>query len=148
MIKTRPSTEDEKELNDVAENTATEVKVRNRTYKVRYLRNKTLRKMTEVMLADGDDSKVSSKCAALIVLNGMFRITFFYWLLWRWFYYVKQYYDYELQPLINEGKKKVPVEAYYINTMLLIGMKDTVMAMTRKEAEHFRQELSSAPPTQ
>lgn len=147
MIK-RPTAEDERELNRVVSNEATEVMVRGKTYKVRYMHNKTLMKMTEVMLSKGDESKVTSKCAALIVLNGMFKITFFYWFLWRWFYYVRQYYDAELEPIISEGKKKVPAESYLINTILLTGMKDTVMAMTREEAERFRQELSSGLHTQ
>lgn len=148
MIEKEPKEELEKELSDVVKNAVTEVKVRNRTFKVSYLRHKTLRKMTEVMLADGDESQISCKCAALIVLNGMFRITFFYWFLWRWFYYVKQYYDAELIPLITEGKKKVPADEYYLSTILLIEMRDTMMSMTREEARHIRQELFSERHTQ
>lgn len=82
-----------------------------------------------------------------MVLNGYFKIKFFYWFLWRWFYYVKQYLEIELHPLIDEGKKKVRAEDYYINTIFLIGMKDTMIAMTREEAERFRQELSSGQRT-
>lgn len=138
-----PNTDEQRELNNVAENKATEVKVRNRTYKLRYMRNCTIRKITDIMLSDEDDSKVSSKCAAAMILNGFFKIHLFYWFLWRWFYYVMQYMEYELHPLIEEGKKKVRAEDYYINTIFLIGMKDTMIAMTREEAERFRQELST-----
>ena len=53
-----------------------------------------------------------------------------------------------LHPLIDEGKKKVRAEDYYLNTILLIGMKDTMIAMTRAEAERIRQELSTGQPTQ
>lgn len=146
-VKRQPTIEEERLLNSVVEDEVSRVVVRGTTYKLKYMRNATIRKITNVMLKDGDDSKVSSKCAALMVLNGYFKIKFFYWFLWRWFYYVKQYLEIELHPLIDEGKKKVRAEDYYINTIFLIGMKDTMIAMTREEAEHFRQELSSGQRT-
>ena len=146
-VKRQPIIEEERLLNSVVEDEVSRVDVRGTTYKLKYMRNATIRKITDVMLKDGDDSKVSSKCAALMVLNGYFKIKFFYWFLWRWFYYVKQYLEIELHPLIDEGKKKVRAEDYYINTIFLIGMKDTMIAMTREEAERFRQELSTAQRT-
>ncbi len=146
-VKRQPTIEEERLLNSVVEDEVSRVDVRGTTYKLKYMRNATIRKITNVMLEDGDDSKVSSKCAALMVLNGYFKIKFFYWFLWRWFYYVKQYLEIELHPLIDEGKKKVRAEDYYINTIFLIGMKDTMIAMTREEAERFRQELSSGQRT-
>ena len=146
-VKRQPTIEEERLLNSVVEDEVSRVAVRGTTYKLKYMRNATIRKITNVMLKDGDDSKVSSKCAALMVLNGYFKIKFFYWFLWRWFYYVKQYLEIELHPLIDEGKKKVRAEDYYINTIFLIGMKDTMIAMTREEAERFRQELSSGQRT-
>lgn len=146
-VKRQPTIEEERVLNSIVEDEVSEVVVRNTTYRLKYMRNATIRKITDVMLKEGDDSKVSSKCAALMVLNGFFKIKFFYWFLWRWFYYVKQYLEIELHPLIDEGKKKVRAEDYYINTIFLIGMKDTMIAMTREEAERFRQELSSGQRT-
>ena len=146
-VKRQPTIEEERLLNSVVEDEVSRVDVRGTTYKLKYMRNATIRKITDVMLKDGDDSKVSSKCAALMVLNGYFKIKFFYWFLWRWFYYIKQYLEIELHPLIDEGKKKVRAEDYYINTIFLIGMKDTMIAMTREEAERFRQELSSGQRT-
>lgn len=146
-VKRQPTIEEERVLNSIVEDEVSEVVVRNTTYRLKYMRNATIRKITDVMLKDGDDSKVSSKCAALMVLNGFFKIKLFYWFLWRWFYYVKQYLEIELHPLIDEGKKKVRAEDYYINTIFLIGMKDTMIAMTREEAERFRQELSSGQRT-
>lgn len=146
-VKEQPTIDEQRELNSVVEDEISEVKVRNTTYRLRYMRNATIRRITDVMLNEKDDSKVSSKCAALMVLNGYFKIKFFYWFLWRWFYYVKQYLEIELHALIDEGKKKVRAEDYYINTIFLIGMKDTMIAMTREEAERFRQELSTAQRT-
>lgn len=147
-VKRQPTEEEQQLLNAIVENEKTNVKVRNTTYSLEFMRNITIRKITDVMLAEKDDSKVSSKCAALMILNGYFKIKLFYWFLWRWFYYVKQYLECELRPLIEEGKKKVRAEDYYLNTILLIGMKDTMIAMTRAEAERIRQELSTGQPTQ
>lgn len=49
--------------------------------------------------------------------------------------------------LILEGKKKVQQEEYYSVTMLAIGMKDTIMTMTREEVERFLQEPRGERPT-
>jgi hypothetical protein len=94
-----------------------------------------------------DSDKNNCKVAACIVLNGLWPIKLRYWFLWRWFYYVKEYTDEQLAPLLEEGKKKVPVEAYYEATILAIGMKDTMMAMTRAEVERILQEHSTGQPT-
>lgn len=140
--------EEQKNLDAVVENTPTEVMLRNRKVKIYWLRRETMRRMSHIMLSDGDESKVSCKCAAMILLNGYWKIKMFYWLLWRWMYYVRQYYDKELEPIISEGKKKVPLEGYLTATILLTGMKDTMMTMTRKEVERIRQELSSVQSLQ
>ena len=58
-----------------------------------------------------------------------------WWALWRWYFYVRQYSEAELLPLIELSKKKVPLETYLTATIYLTAMKDTVMQMTRKEAE-------------
>lgn len=140
--------EEQKVLDSVVENTPTEVELRGKKIKIYWLRRETMRKMSHIMLSDGDESKISCKCAALILLNSYWKIKLFHWALWRWMYYVNQYYDKELEPIINEGKKKVPLEGYLTTTILLTGMKDTMMTMTRKEVERIRQELSSVQQPQ
>ena len=99
--------------------------------------------MTDVLLKEKGESKVGAKCAAIVVLNGLWSIKFLYWFLWRWFYYVKQYTEEDYLPLMEMCKKKLGAENYYRLTMLLIGMKDTMMAMTRTETERFLQERRS-----
>jgi hypothetical protein len=94
-----------------------------------------------------DSDKNNCKVAACIILNGLWSIKLRYWFLWRWFYYVREYTDEQLAPIIEEGKKKVPVEAYYESTILAIGMRDTMMAMTRAEVERILQEHSTGQPT-
>mgnify|MGYP006972482874 FL=1 len=143
-IKRQVNNEEQQKLNNIVDNAPTTVKLRGKDIAIYWLRRETLREMSSVMLSDGDESMISCKCVALIVLNGFWRIKLFYWLLWRWYYYVQQYYDEELAPIILEAKKKVPLESYLTNTILLTGMKDTMMTMTRSEAERIRQELSTA----
>ena len=42
--------------------------------------------------------------------------------------------------VIAVGKKKIPVEDYLTATIYLTAMKDTMMTMTKEEAEHILRE--------
>lgn len=97
--------EQEQLLNSVVEDKKDIVEIRGRKFRIGWLRNRARRKLTDIVLNEKDDSKVSSKCSAALVLNGYFKIKFFYWFLWRWFYYVMQYSDKELLPLVELCKK-------------------------------------------
>ena len=106
---------------------------------VGWLHNETIRKISSVHLSKRKDTRyerqISSRVAALIVLNGYWKIKFFYHILWRWYYYVRQYHDYQLLPIVETGKKKVvPIPSWLIMTYLQ-GLDDTLAAMTRKEVE-------------
>ena len=135
-----PTEKEEALLDSIVENSKDTVEIRGRKWHVEWMRNGTKRKVTHIMLTEKEDDKVNSKCAAAIVLNGYWKILFFYWFLWRWFFYVMQYSDEELLPLIETGKKKVRVEGYCACTILLTEMKDTVKSMTREEVNRIRQE--------
>lgn len=138
-----PSLEDEKLLNDVMEDSVDEVFIKgtNKKYKIGWLKKGTMRKITSVALEDNKDDMLSAKTSALIVLNNYWKIKFFYPILWRWFFYVKEYTDEQLSEILSVGKKKVPYIAFLTNTILVTGMKDTIMTMTKKEAERIRQGL-------
>lgn len=147
----------QQELNRVAMGNPTEVEIvgtrrlfhrkKPRSVKVDYLCSETLRMMTAVSLDDKTDTvhelQQPSKIAALIVLNGFFKIKLLYWLLWRWYFYIRQYKAEQLYPIIAEGKKKVPQIGYLMSTTLTASMRDTVKAMTRAEVEHTQAALSS-----
>lgn len=147
----QPSEQAVNENDRIMENTRDVVTIpgTNKSYKIGYMHNKTIRKISHIMTATNptNDDKVSCKAAAAIILNGMFKITFLYWFLWRWFYYVKQYDEKQMTPIFEMGKKKVQQESYYLNTILLIGMKDTIMTMKKKEVELFLQEQRGGQPT-
>ena len=120
------------------------VKVRNKTYKVRWLHPFTNERITRIMLRDGNDNKALSQCAALIILGGFWKTKMRYWFLWRWFYYVRQYTSAELTPLFEMAQKKTVQEETmaYLNAMILLtALKDTIKQRTKAEAEHTLREL-------
>lgn len=92
----------------------------------------------------GDELSVNCKCIAAAKLNGYFKIKFFWWILWRWYAYVRAYTDTELNEAIKLIKKKVDLASvvYCVNTTFLIGMRETIMNMNRQEARASLQELS------
>ena len=143
-----PDKQSEELLNDVMEDSIDSVCIRGKKeYKISWLRRGTIRKLTKIMLSKGKEDVISCKSAAAIVLNRYWKITLFHWVLWRWFFFVKEYGEAELFPVIELAKKKVQPEKYLINTMFLTEMRDTMMAMTREEADRFRLGLLSAQPT-
>ena len=143
-------------LDDVCENKPTRVEIKGthrlfsnkqKSVKVKYMCNETIRKITHINLDSRDDTlhelQQPSKIVALIVLNGFLKIKFFYPILWRWYFYVRQYKSEQLYPIIEEGKKKLPQMGYYLATTLTVNMRDTIKAMTRKEVERSQSELQS-----
>lgn len=143
----QPSVESERLLDDILGDSVDMVSLRGRKkrYAVGWMRPGTARKLTHVVLGKGNDGKVSCMCAALIVLNGFWKIKFFYPVFWRWLYYVRQYTDVELFPVIAAGKKKVPLQAYLMNITLLTEMKDTILIMKKEEVITSLQGRSTEP---
>jgi hypothetical protein len=147
-------------------NEADEVKIlrTNKTYQIRWLKNGQLDKLTSLLLRkDGkkerpsdddimsvimEDRKLACKAAAIIILDGYWKLKFRYWFLWRWFYYIKQYDDIQLQPLLETGKKKVPLMQFYMTITSLTEAKDSLMRMRKEEAEATLLAQSTAQPSQ
>lgn len=139
---TPPTLEDEQAYNSVVENEKEEFRFRkgDHKWKVGWTYHGSLRKVSSLMASKKEDEdKVTTKCAAAILCDSIWKLWFFYWILWRWMYYIKGYSDSELAPLIELAQKKIPLDAYSKCIMLLIGMKDTKMIMTRKELESMVQ---------
>lgn len=84
------------------------------------------------------------KEAAILVLNSYWKIMFLYPLKWRIWAYLYQYTEAQVQPIIQEGKKKLPLEAHWNNMVFSVDMRTDWMKMTKKEAEQYRAELLSA----
>ena len=131
-------------------------------YKIRWLKNGQIDRLSRLLIRKGDtdnedgtkdnpldaiieDTKIASKAAAIIILDGYWKLKFRYWYLWRWFYYIRQYDNSQLQELLDAGKKKVPLTQFLMTTMSLTGVRATLMNMRTEEAEAILQELATAP---
>jgi len=129
----------------------------NKKYKIRWLKNGQLERLTKLLIGNrpsanatgtvaGDvydaileDCKLACKAAAIIILDGYWKLKFRYWLLWRWFYYVKQYDNIQLIKILEVGKKKVPLKQFYGTITSLTEAKDTLMRMRTEEVEAILQ---------
>lgn len=148
-LKKQPNEDEQRELAGIIDNEPSEVVLRGKRFKVGALYNGTIAKLRKITNGDHkDELMVSAKCAAAILLNGYWSIKFLWWLRWRWYYYVKQYTDDELQPVIDAAKKKVPLLGYYKVTISLIEMRDTIATMTREEVKRFQAGLLTEQRTQ
>lgn len=137
-----PSLEDERELLSVIDNADSEVLIRNKSFRFKALSGFAQHKISQIITSEGQSSKDSCKCVAAAWLNGFFSLNLFYWFVWRWFYYIRQYNEIELQDAIALIKKKIPYQEYLINTILLIGMRNTMMTMNKSEVFLTLQERS------
>lgn len=138
----------EEVLNAVLEDKPEVIKVRGKGIGLGDLRKGTLRFLTDKQLSakDDGDPKNTAKYAAALVINNWWGLRAFFGLWWRikwrWYFYVKQYTDKELLPLILASKKKADLAtaAYMMNTTLVTGMRDTSMTKTREEARRIQAE--------
>lgn len=150
----QPSVESQRTYTSIRDNDATIVSIlgTKKKYKLRWLKKGQIEKLSRLIIRKGDtddkdgehdsaldaiqdDAKLSCKAAAIYILDGYWKLKFRYWYLWRWFYYIRQYDDIQLQELLEEGKKKVPLLQFLTTTILLTGAKATLMNMRTEEAE-------------
>lgn len=159
----QPSVDAQQIYLSLISNDAEEVQIlrTKKKYKIRWLKNGQLEKLTRLLLHKKsideekttgsevldeilEDTKLACKAAAIILLDGYWKIKFRYWLLWRWFYYIKQYDNIQLAPILDAGKKKVPQMQFFQTIMSLTEARDSLMRMRAKEVEVTLQELSMA----
>ena len=162
VIDKQPSIESQRTYASIRDNDATVVEIlgTKKKYKIRWLKNGQIEKLSRLLIRKGDtdnedlnkgdildsildDSKLACKAAAIYVLDGYWKIKFRYWYLWRWFYYIRQYDDVQLQALLEEGKKKVPLGSFLMSTMSLTGARATLMNMRTEEAERTLRALAT-----
>lgn len=157
----QPTIEQQREYLSLRDNTPTVVHIygTKKTYKIRWLKNGQIEKLSRLLVhkkpTDNEDesidvldeivedSKLACKTSAIYLLDGFFKIKF-YWLLWRWFYYVKEYSAIQLAEILETGKKKIPLTQFFLLTMSLTEARDSLMMMTTREAEHILREQSLA----
>lgn len=141
----QPTLDIQRELDLLTENKPEEVKIpnTNKVYKIGWMKNKTIRKITEVLNSEiknpREEDLVLAKAMALIVLNGYWKILFFYPILWRWYAYIKQYHDYQMLPIIETAKKKAVQIPYFLSMTYLTGLKDSLATMNKEEVARMHQ---------
>ena len=143
----QPNNEAQEVLDDILEDGKEAVDIRGKKFNIGWIKKGVIRKLTHVIMTCKKEDELSAKCASLVLLNNYWKIFFFHWFYWRYLWF--KYSDDELLVVFLVAKKKVDSQtrAYFTNTIYLIGMKDTIMTMTRKEAEHTLQELRQAQPS-
>jgi hypothetical protein len=122
----------------------------NKKYKVRTLKNTQIEDLTKLLAgkeadpADAiiEDSKIGCKAMAIYLTQGYWKRKLTYWFKWRWYYYIRQYDCYQVQPVISAGRNSTPYIDFLRTMSLLNYQKTTMMQMTRQEAEKVLQEMA------
>lgn len=159
----QPSVNSQRTYASIRDNDATVVPIlgTKKKYRIRWLKNGQIDRLSRLLIRKGEtdnedgtkdspldavleDSKLACKAAAIYILDGYWKLKFRYWYLWRWFYYIRQYDNEQLQGILDEGKKKVPLVQFLMTTTSLTGARATLMNMRTEEAERTLQELASA----
>lgn len=98
----------------------------------------------ETLKAECEDSYFSIKCACIMTINSYWGLRFIYPFKWRIWAFLYEYTEAQMEPIIAEGKKKLPLDSFWRNMVFLTDMRADWMKMTRKEAETFQAEQISA----
>lgn len=144
---TQPDFDLQAKLDELYEATPEEVTFRGKKVKIGWLKNYTMRRFSHVMAKEENIEKRHAKLVAIVLLNNMWLIKPFYWILWRWYYYVIDLNVVEVLKVLDVAKKKVQQEPFYLAIILSTGMTDLMMTMTSKEARRIQAERLGAQPT-
>ena len=116
------------------------VVVLGKKHSITWLKNRTLRKFSHIMLKEEEPIKRNVKACACVLLNrrsGLltwFLLRFCYGIYWRWLYYVQDIDQIEVMGVLDASKKKIQSDPLVIATTLATAMMDTMMTMARHEA--------------
>lgn len=134
----QPDFDLQKKLDELYEATPEEVTFRGRKRKIGWIKNYAMRKFSHVMASEENIEKRHAKLVAIILLNDMWLLKMFYWMLWRWYYYVVEINVVDVLKILDVAKKKVQHEAFYLAIILSTGMTDLMMTMTSQEAQRIQ----------
>ena len=136
----QPTVDLQEMLDSVIGDTPTEVVFRGKKHSVGWLRKGTMRRCTRIKMKEKNEWKRNVKICVCILLNNIWKIRAFYWLYWRWLYYIKDVDVVEVLKVLDVSKKKIPSNAFSLATILTTGMTDVMMTMTRSEAKAIQAE--------
>lgn len=116
-------------------------------HKMGWLRKGTMSKCSHVQMKDKNEWRRNVKICALILLNNVWKIRFFYAIYWRWLYYIKDVDIADVLNVLDKSKKKIPSNAFSLATILTTGMTEVMMTMTKAEAKVSQAERVGEQPT-
>ena len=132
---TSPTFDVQKELDALTHAEREKINFCGKTRSIGWMRPGTQEMFTHISFKEKDALKRGVKIAACILLNDMFiwwrKIV--YPLYWRWLYYIEDISMPEIVALQDAAKKKLPRNAYVLNTILTTGMLRTMMATRAEE---------------
>ena len=157
----QPNLSARREYDAIVNNTPTKVAIEGtkKSVKLTGMKPYTIERLTSLWLSrdmaiQEDSSSVlkdlcqepyfAVKEACLFVLNGYWKIRLLYPIMWRIWGKLRGYTEAQMMPIIQEGKKKLPLTAHWTNMVFSVDMRNDWMKMTTKEAEQYRAELLSA----
>ena len=126
-------------LSDLMEQEPETVMVCGKKYRIGWLKKYTVRKFSHIMVKEKDPWKRSVKVCSCILMNrklGLltwFLLHCWYWIYWRWLYYVVDIDQVEVMGVLDASKKKIQSEPLAIVTILATGMMDLMMSEARHE---------------
>lgn len=147
----QPDMKMQEALDDLLSREPDIIEVSGKKYKVHWLHNGTVRKFSHVMVKEKSEWKRNVKVCACVLLNkrnGLWTFILlhvWYWIFWRWLYYVKDINQIEVVGVLNAAKKKIQSEPLALASILSIEMMDTMMTMAQHELG--RAALTGAQPT-
>ena len=104
----QPTVDLQEMLDSVIGDTPTEVVFRGKKHRIGWLRKGTMRRCTHIKMKEKNEWKRNVKICVCILLNNIWKIRSFYWLYWRWLYYVKDVDVVEVLKVLDVSKKKIP----------------------------------------
>ena len=126
-------------LDDIMEATPEEVVVNGKKRSIGWLHNGTTRKFTHIMLHDKNPWKRNVKVCACVLLNHRYGLVtwlllhLWFWVYWRWLYYVVDIDQVDVLGVLDASKKKIQSEPLALATILATAVMDTMMTMSRQE---------------
>lgn len=114
-------------------------------HRIGWLKKRTVRKFSHIMVKDKDPWRRNVKVCACILLNNKhglatwFLLWAWYWVYWRWLYYVRDIDQVEVMGVLDASKKKIQSEPLAMATILAIGMMDLMMNMAKHEVTQAEQ---------
>lgn len=143
----QPSEELQRTLDLVLEAEPEKVVFMGKKRSIGWMKKGTMRKFSHVAVQEKNEWKRNVKLCAVVLLNGCFKLKLLYWAYWRWLYYVKDPDAVEVLRIVDAAKKKIPLEAFSLITILATVMTDLMMGMTKKEVKATRAGQAGEQPS-